>query len=167
MNVKDVLLADEVEIKSVTNAGLARVRNRWPDQCPMSIVQWAIFMMTGQLTTFRFFFCKSRTGLKNDSPNLHKKTTNWRILVVVVKWRHRHVQLTYWGNRALENRARWRRRKHHSRVISIFIAIILYLRTHTYPQCLMTICKKQWRECERVEPGIVSITVVNLRCAGS
>ena len=133
-------------------------------------VQWAIFTMTtfDFISFFSFLnFFKSRTGLKNDSPKLLKKTTNWRILVVVVKWRHRHVQLTYWGNRALENRALWRRRKHRLRVLSIFMAIILYLRTHTYPQCLMTICKKQWRECERVEPGMVSITVVNLRCAGS
>ena len=37
----------------------------------------------------------------------------------------------------------------------------LCLRTHTYPQCLMTICKQQWRECEIVENGIVSIKVVN------
>ena len=43
--------------------------------------------------SFRFCFvieiCQSRWGLKNNSPNLHKKTTNWRILVVVVKCRHR------------------------------------------------------------------------------
>ena len=37
--------------------------------------------------------CQSRWGLKNNSPNLHKKTTNWRILVVVVKWRHRAIVL--------------------------------------------------------------------------
>ena len=45
--------------------------------------------------SFRFCFvieiCQSRWGLKNNSPNLHKKTTNWRILVVVVKWRHRAI----------------------------------------------------------------------------
>ena len=42
--------------------------------------------------SFRFCFvieiCQSRWGLKNNSLNLHKKTTNSRILVVVVKWRH-------------------------------------------------------------------------------
>ena len=47
--------------------------------------------------SFRFCFvieiCQSRWGLKNNSPNLHKKTTNWRILVVVVKWRHRAIVL--------------------------------------------------------------------------
>ena len=37
--------------------------------------------------------CQSRWGLKNNSSNLHKKTTNWRILVVVVKWRHRAIVL--------------------------------------------------------------------------
>ena len=49
--------------------------------------------------SFRFCFvieiCQSRWGLKNNSPNLHKKTTNWRILVVVVKWRHRAIVL-FW-----------------------------------------------------------------------
>ena len=47
--------------------------------------------------SFRFCFvieiCQSRWGLKNNSPNLHKKTTNWRILVVVVKWCHRAIVL--------------------------------------------------------------------------
>ena len=47
--------------------------------------------------SFRFCFvieiCQSRWGLKNNSLNLHKKTTNWRILVVVVKWRHRAIVL--------------------------------------------------------------------------
>ena len=47
--------------------------------------------------SFRFCFvieiCQSRWGLKNNSPNLHKKTTNWRILVVVVKYRHRAIVL--------------------------------------------------------------------------
>ena len=47
--------------------------------------------------SFRFCFvieiCQSRWGLKNNSPNLQKKTTNWRILVVVVKWRHRAIVL--------------------------------------------------------------------------
>ena len=32
--------------------------------------------------------CRSRWGLKNNSLNLYKETTNSRILVVVVKWRH-------------------------------------------------------------------------------
>ena len=47
--------------------------------------------------SLRFCFvieiCQSRWGLKNNSPNLHKKTTNWRILVVVVKWCHRAIVL--------------------------------------------------------------------------
>ena len=47
--------------------------------------------------SFRFCFvigiCQSRWGLKNNSPNLHKKTTNWRILLVVVKWCHRAIVL--------------------------------------------------------------------------
>ena len=34
-----------------------------------------------------------RPGLKSNSPNMHKKTTNWRILVVVVKWRHLTIVL--------------------------------------------------------------------------
>ena len=46
---------------------------------------------------FRFCFviqiCQSRWGLKNNSLNLHKETTNSRILVVVVKWRHRAIVL--------------------------------------------------------------------------
>ena len=45
------------------------------------------------LNPFRFnFHIKIRSslrGLNNKSPNLHKKTKSWRILVVVVKWRHR------------------------------------------------------------------------------
>ena len=42
---------------------------------------------------FAFFckICQSCWGLKSKSPNMHKKTTNWRILVVVVKWRHRAI----------------------------------------------------------------------------
>ena len=34
-----------------------------------------------------------RPGLKSNSLNMHKKTTNWRILVVVVKWRHLTIAL--------------------------------------------------------------------------
>ena len=45
--------------------------------------------------SFRFCFviwiCQSRWGLKNNDLNLHKKTTNSRILVVVVKWRHHAI----------------------------------------------------------------------------
>ena len=40
--------------------------------------------------------CQSGWGLKKNSPNLYKKTTNWRILVVVVKWRHRAIVLLSW-----------------------------------------------------------------------
>ena len=62
--------------------------------------QQDIFTMTtfdyNYQNSFRFCFvieiCQSRWGLKN-SPNLHKKTTNRRILVVVVKWRHRAIVL--------------------------------------------------------------------------
>ena len=40
-------------------------------------------------TTTRIHFVFAfHWGLKNNSPYLHKKTTNWRILVVVVKWHH-------------------------------------------------------------------------------
>ena len=38
---------------------------------------------------FMFKFDKSKRGLKNKNPNLHKKAKPWRLLVVVVKWRHR------------------------------------------------------------------------------
>ena len=49
--------------------------------------------------SYCFFFliliCQSGWGLNTNNPNVHKKATNWRILVVVVKWRHRAiVQLT-------------------------------------------------------------------------
>ena len=59
----------------------------------------SLFTMTtfdySHQSSFRFCFvieiCQSRWGLKNNSPNLQKKTTNWRSLVVVVKWRHRAI----------------------------------------------------------------------------
>ena len=38
-------------------------------------------------------FSRSCWGFKNNSPNLHKKTTNCRILVVVVRWHHRAMVL--------------------------------------------------------------------------
>ena len=61
----------------------------------------SLFTMTtfdySHQNSFRFCFvieiCQSRWGLKNNSPNLQKKTTNWRILVLVVKWRHRAIVL--------------------------------------------------------------------------
>ena len=37
---------------------------------------------------FLIYICPSRWDLSNNSPNLHQKTTNWRILVVIVKWCH-------------------------------------------------------------------------------
>ena len=37
---------------------------------------------------FLIYICQSHWGLSKNSPNLHKKTTNWRILVVIVKWCH-------------------------------------------------------------------------------
>ena len=39
--------------------------------------------------------CQSRWWLNNNSLNLHKKTTNSRILVVVVKWRYRAIVLLF------------------------------------------------------------------------
>ena len=42
---------------------------------------------------FRIWICQSRWGLSNESPNLHKKTMNLRILVVVVKLHHHAIVL--------------------------------------------------------------------------
>ena len=42
---------------------------------------------------FRIWICQSRPGLSNESPNLHKKTMNLRILVVVVKLHHHAIVL--------------------------------------------------------------------------
>ena len=46
-------------------------------------------------SSFRFCFCiwicQSRWGLSNKSPNLHKKTMNLRILVVVLKLHHHAI----------------------------------------------------------------------------
>ena len=36
-----------------------------------------------------FKFGKSQRGLKSKNPYLHKKAKPWRLLVVVVRWRHR------------------------------------------------------------------------------
>ena len=55
-----------------------------------AIFTWKTFDYNYQ-NSFRFcsLLCQSCWGLKSNNPNMHKKTTNWRILVVVVKWRHR------------------------------------------------------------------------------
>ena len=37
---------------------------------------------------FLIYICPSRWDLSNNSPNLHQKTTNWTILVLIVKWCH-------------------------------------------------------------------------------
>ena len=63
------------------------------DNCTMTIFYY------NYQNSFRFCFviyiCQSRWGLKKNSLHLHEKTTNSRILVVVVEWRHRAiVQLT-------------------------------------------------------------------------
>ena len=58
--------------------------------------EWAICTMTSfsyyDQNPFRFSFhisiWWSQWGLNNKRPNLHKKAKSWRILVVVVKWRH-------------------------------------------------------------------------------
>ena len=42
---------------------------------------------------FRIWICQSRWGLSNESPNLHKKTMNLRIVVVVVKLHHHAIVL--------------------------------------------------------------------------
>ena len=61
----------------------------------------ASFYYYGQ-NPFRFSFhiiiWYSRWSFENKGPNLHKKAKFWRILVVVVKWRHRAnglLRLTY------------------------------------------------------------------------
>ena len=84
-------------------AFFCRSRCRRRRLCLSSLL--AIFTMTtfdyNYQNSFRFCFvieiCQFRWGLKNNSPNLHKKTTNWRILVVVVKWRHRAIVLLLWS----------------------------------------------------------------------
>ena len=54
---------------------------------------WHLTTTTRIQFGFALLLCQSRWGLKNNSLNLHKKTTNSRILVVVVKWRHRAIVL--------------------------------------------------------------------------
>ena len=54
--------------------------------------RWRHFTTTTRILfvfPFMFKFDKSQRGLKNKNPNLHKKAKPWRLLVVVVKWRHR------------------------------------------------------------------------------
>ena len=52
-----------------------------------------IWLQLPEFISVLLCYCQSRWGLKNNSLNLHKKTTNSRILVVVVKWRHRAIVL--------------------------------------------------------------------------
>ena len=39
--------------------------------------------------SFHILIWYSQWGFENKSPNFHKKAKSWRILFVVVKWRHR------------------------------------------------------------------------------
>ena len=52
-----------------------------------------IWLQLPEFISVLLCYCQSRWGLKNNSLNLHKKTANSRILVVVVKWRHRAIAL--------------------------------------------------------------------------
>ena len=54
-----------------------------------------IWLQRPEFISFFLFYLKMSILLKfeNNSLNLHKKTTNWDILVVVVKWRHRAIVL--------------------------------------------------------------------------
>ena len=101
--------------------------------------------------SFRFCFvieiCQSRWGLKNNSPNLHKKTTNWRILVVVVKWRHRAIVLFVCKCR-LVNSHNWtdERRVKQFRVFSL-----------TWPAYMLIYCNKRKRLHSRLHKKRVQL----------
>ena len=47
-------------------------------------------------SSFHVLIWQSQWGFDNKSPNLHKKAESWRILVVVVKWRHHASGLLLW-----------------------------------------------------------------------
>ena len=60
-----------------------------------TIARWRYWTTTARIHFgfVLFLNLQSRWGLQNNSLNLQKKTTNSRILVVVVKWRHRSIVL--------------------------------------------------------------------------
>ena len=78
---------------------------------PPRYVWWAIFTMTifdyNCQNSLRFGFliyiCKEKNKQTNKySPDFHKETTNWRILVVAVKWHHHTIIVLFflgkWGD---------------------------------------------------------------------
>ena len=79
---------------------------------PPRYAWWAIFTMTifdyNCQNSLRFGFliyiCKEKTNKQTNkyNPDFHKETTNWRILVVAVKWHHYTIIVLFfldkWGD---------------------------------------------------------------------
>ena len=110
-------------------------------------------MTTFDYTTTRihlvFFFlteiCQSRWGLNNNSPNLHEKTTNVRILVVVVMKALDKI----WGN----SRGPLAVKRLSHDVFVLFITILLTLNRKRWQEfCKLfkfIFSSYSWSSCER------------------
>ena len=67
--------------------------------------QWQYLTTTARIhfvLAFLFTFVKKKKQTNKYSPDFHKETTNWRILVVAVKWHHHTIIVLFflgkWGD---------------------------------------------------------------------
>ena len=79
--------------------------NTLQDMLDRPFSQWQYLTTTARIhfvLAFLFTFVKKKKQTNKYSPDFHKETTNWRILVVAVKWHHHTIIVIFflgkWGD---------------------------------------------------------------------
>ena len=79
--------------------------NTLQDMLDRPFSQWQYLTTTARIhfvLAFLFTFVKKNKQTNKYSPDFHKETTNWRILVVAVKWHHHTIIVLFflgkWGD---------------------------------------------------------------------
>ena len=74
--------------------------NTLQDMLDRPFSQWQYLTTTARIhfvLAFLFTFVKKKKQTNKYSPDFHKETTNWRIMVVAVKWHHTIIVLFFLG----------------------------------------------------------------------